>query len=100
MDWVVTGLMSAFLFAIVTVSDKRLLAVYMPSVRSFYFLVGLCQLLLGIVISIFSPWSSTPSVNGLLIGISSGASWGLGLALMFYGISKQHKWPQLQLLNK
>ena len=87
MDWVITGLVSAFLFAIVTVSDKRLLAVYMPSVRSFYFLVGLCQIILGIVISIFSPWSSPPSLGGILSGISSGVSWGLGLALMFDGIS-------------
>ena len=88
MDWIVTGLISAFLFAVVTVSDKRLLAVYMPSVRSFYFLVGFCQIMLGVVISIFSPWSSSPSFSGILIGISSGASWGCGLALMFYGISK------------
>jgi len=88
MDWVIIGLVSAFLFAIVTVSDKRLLAVYMPSVRSFYFLVGLCQIILGIVISIFSPWSSSPSLGGILIGISSGVSWGLGLSLMFYGISR------------
>ena len=75
MDWIVTGLISAFLFAIVTVSDKRLLAVYMPSVRSFYFLVGFCQIMLGVVISIFSPWSSSPSFSGILIGFSSGASW-------------------------
>ena len=87
MDWVLVSLLSAFLFAIVAVLDKKLLAAYMP-VRVFCFLVGLLQFLMAALILVIDPWDSSPSLAMLLIGMSSGLSWGLGTMLMFYGFSR------------
>ena len=87
MDWVSVSLLSAFLFAIVAVLDKKLLAAYMP-VRVFCFLVGLLQFLMAALILVSDPWDSSPSLAMLLIGMSSGLSWGLGTMLMFYGFSR------------
>ena len=87
MDWVSVSLLSAFLFAIVAVLDKKLLAAYMP-VRVFCFLVGLLQFLMAALILVIDPWDSSPSLAMLLIGMSSGLSWGLGTMLMFYGFSR------------
>lgn len=87
MDWVSVSLLSAFLFAIVAVLDKKLLAAYMP-VKVFCFLVGLLQFLMAAIVLVIEPWSSSPSVTMWLIGMSSGLSWGLGTMLMFYGFSR------------
>ena len=69
MNWVSLGLFSAFLLAIVAVLDKRLLAVHITNIRTFYFLVGIVQVIIGIVVILIYPW-------------------GIGLLILFYTVSK------------
>jgi len=50
--------------------------------------VGLIQLVMALIILIISPWASSPPPTTLIIAIFSGAIWGAGLMLMFFGMSK------------
>ena len=81
MNWVSLGLFSAFLLAIVAVLDKRLLAVHITNIRTFYFLVGIVQVIIGIVVILINPWSSNLTYTSLLFAILSGLAWGIGLLL-------------------
>ena len=88
MNWVSLGLFSAFLLAIVAVLDKRLLVVYITNIRTFYFLVGIVQVIIGIVVILINPWSSNLTYTSLLFAILSGLAWGIGLLILFYTVSK------------
>ncbi|MQF82636.1 hypothetical protein FIM02_00525 [SAR202 cluster bacterium AD-802-E10_MRT_200m] len=88
MDWLWLALISAFLFAVVVVLDKRLLVVYIPNVKTFYFLAGFQQLCMAAIVLLIIPWSSSPTYFSFAMAISSGIVWALGLIFMFYGISR------------
>jgi len=88
MHWINLALFSTVLFSVVAVLDKRLLAIYVPNVRTFYFFVGIFQAVVAIVVLLTNPWDSSPSKIAFLIGFSSGIVWALGLMSMFYGMSK------------
>lgn len=88
MDWVWLALISAFLFALVVVLDKRLLVVYIPNVKTFYFLAGFQQLCMAVIVLLIIPWNSDPTYFSFTMAVSSGIVWALGLIFMFYGISR------------
>ena len=88
MDWVWLALISAFLFALVVVLDKRLLVVYIPNVKTFYFLAGFQQICMAVIVLLIIPWDSNPTYFSFAIAVSSGVAWALGLILMFYAISR------------
>jgi len=88
MNWVSVGLFSAFLLAIVAVLDKRLLTVHITNIRTFYFLVGVVQVAIGIVVILINPWSSNLTYTSLIFAVLSGLAWGIGLLVLFYAVSK------------
>ena len=88
MNWVSVGLFSAFLLAIVAVLDKRLLTVHITNIRTFYFLVGVIQVAIGIVVILINPWSSNLTYTSLIFAVLSGLAWGIGLLVLFYAVSK------------
>ena len=88
MVWISLSICSAILFSVVLVLDRLLLATYMPSTKSFCFLVGLIQLVMALFVLILHPWSSNPSLGFFLVGISSGVIWALSILTIIYGVKK------------
>ena len=88
MDWILLSIASAFMFAIIIIADKLLLSTYLPNLRTFFFLVGIIQIVMATTILLIEPWHSSPSGSILIIGMVSGITWIAGLILMFYGISR------------
>ena len=87
MDWVTTALVSAALFGMVTVGDKRLLDAYFPSVASFNFMVGMAQAASGLVVlAVVLPLLGMPSLETAMLGLSAGALWAVGLSFFFFGL--------------
>ena len=85
MDWVLASLVSAAVFAVVSVMDKRILAVHVDGMPGFYFLVGLMQFVMAIVAVLVEPWQGA-SLNTMTMAALSGAITGAGLLCLFYGI--------------
>ena len=86
MLWASLAIISAVLFSFVLAMDKLLLARYVPSTKSFCFLVGIVQLVMAALIMILHPWSSSPTVSGVSIGLLSGIIWGLSVVTIIYGV--------------
>ena len=55
MDWVLASLVSAAVFAVVSVMDKRILAVHVDGMPGFCFLVGLMQFVMAVVAVLVEP---------------------------------------------
>jgi drug/metabolite transporter (DMT)-like permease len=85
MDWVLASLVSAAVFAVVSVMDKRILAVHVDGMPGFYFLVGLMQFVMAIVAVLVEPWQGA-SLNTMTMAALSGTITGAGLLCLFYGI--------------
>lgn len=87
-NWATLAIFSSLIFSFVAVIDKYLLGHSLPNVRIFYCIVGLIQVLMALIILMIFPWQSNPPASTLIIAIFSGAMWGAGLMLMFFGMSK------------
>ncbi|MCH8063001.1 MAG: EamA family transporter [Chloroflexi bacterium] len=86
MDWLFVALASAFAFAIVSVLDKIIFQRFIPRAATFIFLVGVVQIVMGLVIMLFSPLHGYPfQVWG--VAYLSGMLWGVSLATMFWVMS-------------
>ncbi|MBI4310528.1 MAG: EamA family transporter [Chloroflexi bacterium] len=85
MGWAFAALVSAAIFSLVSVLDKRILAVYVPGIRGFYALVGVIQIGMAAVAILAAPWQGA-SAGALTAAVVSGALWGLVLLLLFYGL--------------
>ncbi|MDE2765281.1 MAG: EamA family transporter [Chloroflexota bacterium] len=89
MDWLVYGLISALVFSVVSVLDKRMLLRYFPSVRAFNMLVGVTQITVGaLVLAAILPFEGISSVRGTVLAFTSGIVLGASLALFFFALSR------------
>jgi len=84
LDWVVASISSAVLFALVSVLDKRILAVHVPGIMGFYFLVGIIQFGMAAVIALLVPWHGG-EMGSIVMAAFSGGLAGASLLALFYG---------------
>ncbi len=85
MDWVLASLISAAVFAVVSVMDKRILAVHVDGMPGFYFLVGLVQFGIAVVAVLVEPWQGA-SWDTMMMAALSGVLTGISLLGLFYGL--------------
>jgi drug/metabolite transporter (DMT)-like permease len=79
------ALLSAAIFGLVTVTDKRLISVNMPNISSFYFIIVITLYVhTGLAIIVFGIPDQLPLTHLLLAGIA-GLFWGASLWTMFIG---------------
>ena len=79
------ALLSAAIFGLVTVTDKRLISVNMPNISSFYFIIVITLYAhTGLAIIVFGIPDQLPLTHLLLAGIA-GLFWGASLWTMFIG---------------
>ena len=79
------ALLSAAVFGLVTVTDKRLISVNMPNISSFYFIIVITLYAhTGLAIIVFGIPDQLPLTHLLLAGIA-GLFWGASLWTMFIG---------------
>lgn len=85
MGWALSALASAAIFALVSVLDKRILAVYVPGLPGFYNIVGFMQVGLAIAVVGLTPWHGG-NILAVTSTTASGVLWGLTLIFLFYGL--------------
>ena len=79
------ALLSAAVFGLFTVTDKRLISVNMPNISSFYFIIVITLYAhTGLAIIVFGIPDQLPLTHLLLAGIA-GLFWGASLWTMFIG---------------
>ena len=88
MDWVTVSLISAVVFAVVSILDKVILTRYTPSAPTFIVLTGLLQIPGAFIVLIFVPFQSY-SLDVWIIGYFAGFVWGISLVLMFLVMSRE-----------
>jgi drug/metabolite transporter (DMT)-like permease len=81
--WV--ALLSAAVFGIVTVLDKRLVSHNMPSLASFYMGVSISLFSYAVLALVLAGIPENASPDRLLAAGASGLCWGGALAMMFWG---------------
>jgi uncharacterized membrane protein len=84
LDWVVASISSAVLFSLVSVLEKRILAVHVPGIMGFYFLVGIIQFGMAAVIALLVPWHGG-EMGSIVMAAFSGGLGGASLLALFYG---------------
>ena len=68
-------------------ADKRLLDVYFPSAASFNFVLGAVQTVVGmVVVTVVISIGDMPGGDGVLLALSAGILWALGLSFFFFGL--------------
>ena len=89
MSWVLLALLSAATFGLVSIIDKLLISYYMPGFRSFGAWVGLVTFTVSIALILTVPATHEIAAAQAMIALGSGVLWGLGLALLFFGMRSQ-----------
>ena len=85
--WIIFSILNPIIFAIVNITDKRVLSEFNLSIKSFNLFVGLSQGIIGIFLFLLNfPENLTLKLS--LIGCSIGALQGIGLIIMFWMIQK------------
>ena len=88
MDWVTVSLISAVVFAVVSILGKVILTRYTPSAPTFIVLTGLLQIPGAFIVLIFVPFQSY-SLDVWIIGYFAGFVWGISLVIMFLVMSRE-----------
>jgi transporter family protein len=88
MDWALITLMGTVMFGLVSVFDKILLSRYMPSVKIFYLLTGIAQLVISLAALTLVSWGDDLTSSIVGVSVISGLLCGLGLTCLFYGIAR------------
>ena len=85
MDWTILGLLGAATFAVVSVLDKRLISVSLPSLSSYYLWTGTGRFLWGALLPVFVGFGINDYGWHLAAAIFAGIVWGGALAFMAWG---------------
>ena len=88
MDWFLLALTSSVMISLVSVLDKRLLAVHFPSVHSFIFILGTIWLVQGIlIVTAVVLLSGMPDIGYMILACVAGATTASGLSFYFWGLT-------------
>ncbi len=85
MDWTILGILGAATFAVVSVLDKRLISVSLPSLSSYYLWTGTGRFLWGALAPIVFGFGINDFGWHFAAAIVAGLIWGGALALMALG---------------
>ena len=85
MDWTILGILGAATFAVVSVLDKRLISVSLPSLSSYYLWTGMGRFLWGALAPLVFGFGINDYGWHLVAAIVAGLIWGGALALMALG---------------
>ena len=85
--WIIFSILNPIIFAIVNITDKRVLSEFNLSIKSFNLFVGLSQGIIGIFLFLLN-FPENLTLKLLLIGCSIGVLQGIGLIIMFWMIQK------------
>ena len=85
MDWTILGILGAATFAVVSVLDKRLISVSLPSLSSYYLWTGTGRFLWGALAPLVFGFGINDYGWHLVAAIVAGLIWGGALALMALG---------------
>ena len=88
MNWLTIAIVSAIVFALVSIFDKVILVRYIRDARVFIVMVGFIQFPMGLVVLPFVPFESY-SVTTLAAGYFSGFLWGVSLTAMFLAMRRE-----------
>ena len=85
MDWTILGILGAATFAVVSVLDKRLISVSLPSLSSYYLWTGTGRFLWGALAPVVFGFGINDYGWHLAAAIAAGLIWGGALAFMALG---------------
>ena len=89
MAWTTVALLSAALFGLVSVVDKRLLTWHMPSVSSYYLWLAISLAFFAVVVLLASGLPAGVEAIQIVAAYGAGLSWGVGLVLLFLAMRRE-----------
>jgi drug/metabolite transporter (DMT)-like permease len=88
-SWVNTAILSAAVFAVVSIIDSHLLSKRMPGLRAFLLPVGIIHLIYGLVLFTLFPLPKGLGTQPLLAAIASGILRGIAATPMLYTMKSE-----------
>lgn len=85
MEWILLALSSAALFGVVTALEKRLIDHHLPGLGVYYASIAFSLLIPAVLIFLATGVPEETSTRSLVMATLSGATWGVGLAMVFWG---------------
>lgn len=85
--WIIFSILNPLIFALVNITDKRVLSEFNLSIRSFNLFVGISQGVIGIILFLINIPSNI-TFTLFIIGCSIGFLQGISLIIMFWMIKK------------
>ena len=85
MEWILLALFSAALFGVVTALEKRLIDHHLPNLGVYYASIAFSLLIPAVLVVVATGVPEETSTRSLIMATLSGAAWGVGLAMVFWG---------------
>ena len=85
MEWILLALFSAALFGVVTALEKRLIDHHLPNLGVYYASITFSLLIPAVLVVVATGVPEETSTRSLIMATLSGAAWGVGLAMVFWG---------------
>ena len=89
MSWTSTAILSAAVFALVSVVDSHLLTRRMPGLRAFLLPISVIYLVYGLVLSYIFPMPQGVGAWPVLVAVVSGMFRTLGVTIMLFNLRKE-----------
>jgi len=85
LEWILLALFSAALFGVVTALEKRLIDHHLPNLGVYYASITFSLLIPAVLVVVATGVPEETSTRSLIMATLSGAAWGVGLAMVFWG---------------
>jgi uncharacterized membrane protein len=85
LEWILLALFSAALFGVVTALEKRLIDHHLPNLGVYYASIAFSLLIPAVLVVVATGVPEETSTRSLIMATLSGAAWGVGLAMVFWG---------------
>jgi drug/metabolite transporter (DMT)-like permease len=85
LEWIILALSSAALFGVVTALEKRLIDHHLPNLGVYYASIAFSLLIPAALVFLATGVPEEATAYSLVMAALSGAAWGVGLAMVFWG---------------
>ena len=85
MEWIILAVFSAALFGLITAIEKRIIDHHLPNLGVYYASISFSLLIPAVIVFLATGVPDETSTYSLVMATLSGSTWGVGLALVFWG---------------
>jgi|TARA_B100001971_G_scaffold86380_1_gene79851 drug/metabolite transporter (DMT)-like permease len=85
LEWIILAVFSAALFGLITAIEKRIIDHHLPNLGVYYASIAFSLFIPAVIVFLATGVPDETSTYSLVMATLSGSTWGVGLAMVFWG---------------